>query len=75
MEKRERIDLLIKAQDKLSQTINLIEEGLKGTSHEQHAKAYIVGHLHNWIDAYDYNMGIQQYINCLDKREDEEFED
>ena len=77
MEKFERIELLVEAQDKLSQAINLIEEGLRGTSHENHADAYIIGHLRSWIDAYGYDMGIQQYIDRLneDEEEDEEFED
>jgi hypothetical protein len=78
MEKFERIELLVEAQDKLSQAINLIEEGLRGTSHERHADAYIIGHLRSWIDAYGYDMGIQQYIDRLDEEdeeEDEEFED
>ena len=78
MEKFERINLLVEAQDKLSQAISLIEEGLRGTSHERHADAYIIGHLRSWIDAYGYDMGIQQYIDRLEKEgeeEDEEFED
>ncbi len=75
MEKFERINLLVEAQDKLSQAISLIEEGLRGTSHERHADAYIVGHLRSWIDAYGYDMGIQQYIDRLEKEEDEEDEE
>jgi hypothetical protein len=78
MDKHERVDLLIEAQEKLSQAISLIEEGLKGTPHERHADAYIIGHLRSWIDAYGYDMGIQQYIDRLyeeDEEEDEEDED
>ena len=77
MTTEERIELLVEAQDKLSQAISLIEEGLRGTSHERHADAYIIGHLRSWIDAYGYDMGIQQYIDRLEKEEeeDEEFED
>lgn len=75
MDKRDRIDLLIEAQDKLSQAISLIEEGLKGTSYERHADAYIIGHLRSWIDAYGYDMGVQQYIDRLDEDEEDEFED
>ena len=78
MTKEERIELLVEAQDKLSQAISLIKEGLRGTSHAAHADAYIIGHLRNWVDAYGYDMGIQQYIDRLEKEgdeEDEEFED
>jgi hypothetical protein len=72
MDKRDRIDLLVEAQDKLSQAISLIEEGLRGTSHARHADAYIIGHLRSWIDAYGYDMGIQQYIDRLDNEDEEE---
>lgn len=72
MTKEERIDLLIEAQDKLSQVIGLIKEGLKGTSHEHYADAYIIGHLHNWVDASGYDIGIQQYIDRIDKDEEDE---
>jgi hypothetical protein len=72
MDKRDRIDLLIEAQDKLSQAISLIEEGLKGTSYERHADVYIIGHLRSWTDAYGYDMGIQQYIDRLDNEDEEE---
>lgn len=75
MEKFERINLLVEAQENLSRAISLIEEGLKGTSYERHADAYIIGHLHSWIDAYGYDMGIQQYIDRLDEENEEEDED
>ena len=75
MEKFERINLLVEAQENLSRAISLIEEGLRGTSHERHADAYIIGHLRSWIDAYGYDMGIQQYIDRLDEDEDEEDEE
>ena len=75
MDKHERVDLLMEAQDKLSQAISLIEEGLKGTSHERHADAYIIGHLRSWIDASGYDMGIQQYIDRLYSEDEEEDED
>lgn len=77
MATEERIKLLIEAQQKLSETVALIEEALKGTSHERHADAYIIGHLNNWIDGSGYDMGIQQYIDKLQEESeyDEEEDD
>jgi len=72
METNERIDLLREAQNKLYETINLIEAALQGTSHERHADAYILGHLNSWIDAGGYDMGIQQYMDRLEIEELEE---
>lgn len=72
---QERIELLIEAQQKLSETVALIEEALKGTSHERHADAYIIGHLNNWIDGSGYDMGIQQYIDKLQEESEYEEED
>jgi len=66
MNKNERLYLLDDAQCKLSEAIELIETALKGTKYEAHARAYILGHLKNWIDAHNsYNMGIQQYMDAL----------
>jgi hypothetical protein len=76
---QERIELLEEAQAKLSEAIDLIEQGLKGTSHERYANSYIVSHLRNWVDASGYDMGIQQYIDKLQKEGEydgeEEYED
>ena len=72
---QERIELLIEAQQKLSETVALIEEALKGTSHERHANAYIIGHLNNWIDGSGYDMGIQQYIDKLQEESEYDEED
>jgi hypothetical protein len=72
---QERIELLIEAQQKLSETVALIEEALKGTSHERHADAYIIGHLNNWIDGSGYDMGIQQYIDKLQEESEYDEED
>jgi hypothetical protein len=69
----ERIELLMEAQQKLSETVDLIEQALKGTSHERHADAYIIGHLNNWIDGSGYDMGIQQYMDKL--QEESEYEE
>lgn len=72
---QERIELLIEAQQKLSETVALIEEALKGTTHERHADAYIIGHLNNWIDGSGYDMGIQQYIDKLQEESEYDEED
>ena len=69
--KEERIELLMEAQIKLNEAIDLIEQGLMGTSHERYANSYIVAHLKNWVDASGYDMGIQQYIDKIEKEEDE----
>jgi hypothetical protein len=43
-----------------------------GTSHERHAKSYILGHLRTWMDSGNrFDMGIQQYIDKLQEEEDE----
>ena len=69
--KEERIELLMEAQVKLNEAIDLIEQGLMGTSHERYANSYIVAHLKNWVDASGYDMGIQQYRDKIEKEEDE----
>ena len=69
--KEERIELLMEAQVKLNEAIDLIEQGLMGTSHERYANSYIVAHLKNWVDASGYDMGIQQYIDKIDEEEEE----
>lgn len=79
MSAEERIELLQEAQEKLNEVIGLVQEGLKGTSHERHAEAYLLGHLRNWLDSGNrFDMGIQQYIDKIeeegDEEEDEEFE-
>lgn len=72
---QERIELLQEAQGKLTEAVDLIEQALKGTTHERHAKAYLIGHLNNWIDSGNrFDMGIQQYIDKL-QEEEEEWED
>jgi hypothetical protein len=71
----ERKELLMEAQVKLNEAIDLIEQGLKGTSHERYANSYIISHLRNWVDATGYDMGIQQYIDKLEEEEGEEFEE
>jgi len=38
---QERIELLEEAQEKLGEAIGLIEEALKGSSHQRHAETYI----------------------------------
>lgn len=70
----ERKELLIEAQAKLKEAISLIEQGLKGTSHQRHAESYLIGHLNNWVDSGNrFDMGIQQYIDKLEEEEGEEF--
>ena len=69
--KEERIELLMEAQIKLNEAIDLIEQGLMGTSHERYANSYIVAHLKNWVDASGYDMGIQQYIDKIDEEEED----
>lgn len=76
----ERIELLQEAQGKLNEVVGLIEQALKGTTHERHAETYLIGHLNNWIDSGNrFDMGIQQYIDKLQEEEDyeeeEEYED
>ena len=75
----ERIDMLYDAQEKLGETIELIRQALKGTSREDYAESYILGHLENWIDATGYDIGIEQYIDELRNYgiagEDAEFDD
>jgi len=71
-DKEERMELLMEAQAKLNEAIDLIEQGLKGTSHERYANSYIISHLRNWVDASGYDMGIQQYIDKIEDEEDEE---
>jgi hypothetical protein len=78
---QERIEILEEAQAKLEEAIGLIEEALKGSSHQRHAETYIIGHLNNWVDSGNrFDMGIQQYIDKFKEEqeeaggEDEEFE-
>lgn len=69
-----RIKLLEEAQAKLEEAIGLIDEALRGTTHQRHADAYLLGHLRNWMDSGNrFDMGIQQYIDKL--REEEEYFD
>jgi hypothetical protein len=73
MTTQERKDTLHEAMDQLNQAIDNIQYALRGTSHERHADAYILGHLRNWIDSDNsFNMGIVQYIESLDKEEGDE---
>jgi hypothetical protein len=71
-DKEERMELLMEAQVKLNEAIDLIEQGLKGTSHERYANSYIISHLRNWVDASGYDMGIQQYIDKIEQEGEEE---
>ena len=76
MDNEERKQALYDAIQQLDLAIRNIEVALKGTSFKGHADAYIIGHLRGWIDGEGtYNMGIQQYIDRLDDKEDEEYED
>ena len=78
---QERIELLQEAQGKLTEAVDLIEQALKGTTHERHAQTYLIGHLNNWIDSGNrFDMGIQQYIDKIAEEgeydeEDEDYED
>jgi len=50
METKERIELLEKAGDALTEAMNAIEEAVAGTNHEANVKAYTLAHLRNWRD-------------------------
>ena len=39
---QERIELLQEAQGKITEAVGLIEQALKGTTHERHAQTYIL---------------------------------
>jgi oligoribonuclease (3'-5' exoribonuclease) len=68
---QERIELLEEAQAKLGEAIGLIEEALKGSSHQRHAETYILSHLNNWVDSGNrFDMGIQQYIDKLKEEQE-----
>ena len=70
----ERIEQLEHAQDMISQAIYLIEDALYGTTHEAHAKAYIVPHLRTWIgEGNPHDTSIPDYIDML--RQEENFEE
>lgn len=72
----ERLNLLADAEEKLSETVDLIRRALSGTEYQAHAEAYILGHLQNWIDSsYSNDMGIQQYKDALFEDMDDEEED
>lgn len=73
MNKRDRIEALHDAEHQLNLAIDNIKVALRGTSHEGHANAYIVGHLTSWLDSDRFNMGIAQYIEKLNEELD--FED
>jgi hypothetical protein len=76
MDNRDRKQALYEAIDQLNSAIDNIKIALRGTSFEGHANAYILGHLRSWVDSDNsFNMGIQQYIDRLDDKEDEEYED
>lgn len=77
---QERIELLQEAQDKLGEVIEMVDQALKGTTHQRHAETYLLGHLNNWMDSGNrFDMGIQQYIDKLQEEgeyeEDEEYGD
>ena len=72
MNKQDRIDLLDEAQCKLAEAMECIAAALKGTEYEAHAQAYILGHLESWMDSDRYNMGIQQYMDALEKESEVE---
>lgn len=69
MTKRDRIELLIEAQNHLADAIELIADALQGTEHEAHADAYILTHLQNWIHSRGYDMGVEQYIKEISEDE------
>lgn len=70
MKTLERIELLREAQHQLLKAIENIFYALKGTEYEAHANAYILSHLEDWVDASgSYNMGIEQYIEELEYKE------
>jgi hypothetical protein len=80
MENYERIEKLEEAKGLLEEVVNLVDEALRGTRHQSHARAYILGHLEGWVDSPNrYNMGIEQYIEALreeegyDEEEDEDY--
>lgn len=68
--KNERIELLREAQEKLFEVIELIEEAVDGTSCENSAQAYIIGHLSNWAEG---NNPYDEHIpRLIEEMEDEE---
>ena len=72
MELSDRIDLLNEAGDLIAQAIGNIEEALKGTSEEAHARAYIIPHLSTWIgNGNRYDVDVYKYIEHLERSEDE----
>ena len=76
MKREDKIDLLNEATEQLLAAVNNIEEALRGTSLAGHANAYIIPHLHSWINSDNrFNMGVQQYIESLYDRDDERDED
>ena len=69
---QERIELLEEAQEKLGEVIGLVEEALKGSSHQRHAETYILSHLNNWLDSGNrFDIGIQQYIDKFKEEQEE----
>ena len=76
MNKRDRIEALHDAERQLNLAMDNIKAALRGTSHEGHANAYILPHLRSWLDSDNsFNMGIHQYIDCLDEEEEDDSED
>lgn len=60
---------LYKAQEKLEDVINLLQATFAGTKNENHADAYIIGHLRNWLNCEaGGNSGIAQYIYDLERQ-------
>jgi len=76
MDKRDRIQALYEAAEQLDKAIDNIKHALRGTAYEGHANAYIIPHLISWLDSDNsFNMGIHQYINQLDRKEEDDFKD
>ena len=70
MDIRDKKQALYEAMDLLNSAIDNIRVALRDTTFEGHADAYIIGHLHHWVDGEGtYNMGIQQYIDKLNDEE------
>ena len=68
METYERINLLDDARMEISSAIRKIRKAIKGTSMENRAESYIIGHLSNWAnnDSPSMDETIPVIINQLE---------
>ena len=60
MNKQDRIDLVLEAEQKIAEAISNIQDAVKGTPEETECNTYIVGHLNTWIgngNPYDHHTG------------------